>query len=95
MNHKTSARPFPPIDGTIPFDRIQDAVQFASFELEEGRAIKLWPISHEGYVVVARRANGAPNTPEFDPYAPTVPMELDGLAERRRSILRRLRGSGA
>ena len=94
MPDKTAERPFPAGGDTIPFDRVQDAVRYAARELEEGRAINLWPIRHEGYVVVARRGVLGPHAlEESNPFAPTVPMELESLPERRRSVMARLLGN--
>lgn len=85
--------PFDPVADSIPFDRVAAALQFAAEELKAGRSILLWPINHQGYVVAAKHGEFIPDGPRHDPYADTVPMELEDLATRRRGILAKLKGS--
>ncbi|MDM0036825.1 hypothetical protein QTI33_32145 [Variovorax sp. J22P271] len=84
--------PFDPIAGVIPFDRLPSALQYAADELKAGRSVLLWPINHQGYVIAARHGEFIPDEPRHDPFAETVPMELESLPERRRNLMCRLKG---
>lgn len=78
--------PFNPLaEGVVPFDRVAAALQFAADELAAGRAVLLWPIDHEGYVVAVRSGERIQDVPQHDPFAPTVSMGLETRRVERAS----------